>query len=346
MDAAVTVLIGDARETLKTLESGSVQCCVTSPPYYSLRDYGVDGQIGLEPTPDAYVASLVDVFRELKRVLADDGVFWLNIGDSYSSGNRKTQCDPSGFTGQPSKTSGGAMRVPPIAGIKPKDLLMIPARLALALQADGWYLRSHCIWAKPNPMPESVRDRPTSAHESVFLLTKRARYFYDEGAVREPAVCTARPETSRHKPTHKSANYGNGHKGGTLGFNQPEKGRNMRNVWSITSRPYKGAHFATFPPELAARCVKAGSRPGDIVIDPFFGAGTVGLVGSQLGRSVIGIELNAEYAALAEQRIADDTIRRSQPRKPAAPKATKPAPLGGLFSADEEAVCAAEAKPA
>ncbi len=269
---------GDSLAVLQTLPAASVQCCVTSPPYWGLRDYGHVGQIGLEETPEQYVARLVAVFAEVRRVLADDGVLWLNLGDSYGSG---------------------------------KQLIGIPWRVAFALQADGWYLRSDTIWHKPNPMPESVRDRPTKAHEYVFMLSKSARYYWDQDAVREPATCTARPATSRQKTGGKHgealrAAGARGHKGGNLGHNKPENGRNIRSVWTIPTQPYSGAHFAVMPPALADRCIKSGSRVGDTVLDPFSGAGTTGLVARRLRRQYVGIELNPEFADMARRRIDSD----------------------------------------
>lgn len=309
-------MVGDCRERAADLEAGSVRCCVTSPPYFGLRDYGVAGQIGLEATPDAYVAELVDVFRHVRRALSDDGTVWLNLGDSYNNSKvgNTNGTDGSGLkrnvrdeasrqrcleTNKIGRSSTFRKELAP--GLKVKDLLMIPARVALALQADGWYLRSHIIWHKPNPMPESVRDRPTSAHESVFLLSKGPRYFYDADAVREAG------STNSHGGGllggQKKASTGNGHSGLHVARPAGDAGRNMRNVWTITPKHFKGAHFATFPPALAERCIKAGSAPGDTVLDPFFGAGTVGLVAEALGRECVGVELNADYARLAAERI-------------------------------------------
>jgi len=304
---SVRILHGDCRAVLPTLPEASVQCVVTSPPYYALRDYGVAGQIGLEASPDAYVAEMVAVFREVRRVLRDDGTCWLNIGDSYAGGGGFSPGAPSNAV---SKTGlyGGAKQggIKPGKGIKAKDLLMIPARVALALQADGWYLRSDIIWHKPNPMPESVTDRPTSAHEHVFLLTKRAAYYYDADAVRE--ACSDDSHGSPNvTPGWKNEALGQG--SGNLGkwtAEQKAFGRNARNVWTIATHSYSGAHFATMPPELVERCIKAGSRPGDAVLDPFSGAGTTALVADRLGRNAIGIELNPTYAAMANHRVTDD----------------------------------------
>jgi DNA modification methylase len=305
------LLTGDVRERLAELPDASVQCCVTSPPYWGLRDYGTDGQLGLEPTPAAYVASLVAVFREVGRVLRDDGTLWLNLGDSYCGGGGYAPDAPSNLAGSKQTTIGGACKTTAAtktpSGLKPKDLVGIPWRLAFALQADGWYLRSDIIWNKPNPMPESVTDRPTKSHEYVFLLTKSARYFYDVDAVREPI---SESTVSRNKYAWK------GHMGRHVpteerGARNVEShaelcnplGRNTRSVWTITTQPYPDAHFATFPEALPERCIRAGTKLGDTVLDPFAGSGTTGQVAVQLGRSFIGIELNADYADLARTRI-------------------------------------------
>ncbi|HEY1188793.1 MAG TPA: site-specific DNA-methyltransferase, partial [Gemmata sp.] len=302
---SVTILTGDCRDVLPTLPERSVQCCVTSPPYFGLRDYNVDGQIGLERTVEEYVAQMVAVFRAVRRVLADDGVLWLNLGDSYAA--------QRGGTHQPAETLAGGRggktesgdrvnrgrfdgynptRNASAIGFKHKDLIGIPWRVAFALQADGWWLRSDCIWSKPNPMPESVTDRPTRSHEYVFLLTKSARYFYDADAVREAAIGADRVRADRVGGNK----YVEGvkHSDGAVFVSATE--RRLRSVWTITPRPFRGAHFATFPPELAERCVKAGSRPGDAVLDPFGGSGTTGMVADRLGRDAVLVELNPEYA--------------------------------------------------
>ena len=298
----MSVIVGDCRVVLPCLPSGVAQCCVTSPPYFGLRDYGVDGQIGLERTLEAYVSEMVAVFREVRRVLREDGTLWLNLGDSYN--NFRSQMGPGqllhgredlrGKVAPESKTRG-------VIGFKEKDLMMVPARVALALQADGWYLRSDIIWHKPNPMPESCRDRPTSAHEHVFLLTKSDKYFYNFDAMQEPGVTPAGTKGAK----------GSAERSGQPGVNSrpPEYVvydgmRNMRNVWTVQTRPYRGAHFATMPPDLAERCIRGGSRAGDVVLDPFAGAGTTAMVAKQLGRDPISIELNPEYAALAASRAA------------------------------------------
>ena len=352
------ILCGDALTELRKLADESVNCCVTSPPYWGLRDYGtakwegggsecdhlagplassksglhdgagcsesekvrtggmpfrevcgkcgahrIDSQLGLEKTPEEYVAKMVEVFREVRRVLRDDGTLWLNLGDSYASqpaGNKI----PSGFSQtRPSRRTGDGnqetVRLPQKRfGLKPKDLVGIPWRVAFALQADGWWLRQDIIWAKPNPMPESVRDRCTKAHEYIFMLTKSARYWYDAEAVKEVGA---------EKPRKKEGGAGEsavdrksrGHDNcmGTDGT------RNRRSVWTITTKPYAEAHFATFPPEIPELCIKTGCPKGGKVLDPFFGAGTTGLVAMRLGREFIGIELNEKYCEMARKRI-------------------------------------------
>jgi len=293
------ILIGDCLEVLRGLPRGMAQTCVTSPPYYGLRDYGHAGQIGLEATPDAYVARLVDVFREVRRVLRDDGTLWLNLGDSYASDSKW-----GGATGgkhvKALHGEAGAGRGKRQTGMKDKDLLGIPWMVAFALRADGWYLRSAIVWHKPNPMPESVRDRPTSAYEQVFLLSKRASYYYDAAAIAEQSEGRELFGNSRSKG-HCEQRQDNDRRDMT-----PTETRNARNVWTIATQPYSGAHFATMPPALAERCIKAGSKPGDMVLDPFGGAGTTGLVADRLGRSATLIELNPEYARLARERITAD----------------------------------------
>lgn len=256
---------GDALTALRRLPSDSVQCAVTSPPYWGLRDYNSPDQIGLEETMPQFINRLRTVFAEMRRVLRPDGVFWLNIGDGYTSGNR-------GWRAPDKKNPARAMDVRPGTpdGLKSKDLLGIPWRLAFALQDDGWYLRADVVWNKPNAMPESVKDRPTRAHEYMFMLTKDERYYYDRSTVLEA------------------------------------NGRNCRSVWNVNTQGFAGAHFATFPPKLIEPCIKSSSRPGDFVLDPFFGSGTVGVVAKGLDRRFVGIELNPEYVALATNRIGPD----------------------------------------
>ena len=338
-DGDVRIWLGDAIDGLRAMPDGLAQTCVTSPPYWGLRDYGADGQIGLEDSPDAFVARLVDVFREVRRVLRDDGTLWLNLGDSYAAARGGTHQPAetlaggiSGKTADGSRTNRGRgdgyqpSRNAGAFGLKHKDLIGIPWRVAFALQADGWYLRSDIIWHKPNPMPESVTDRPTKSHEYVFLLSKSARYYYDADAIREPhrwqipenlesnaqarqgarlasrraagdnSAVRTQPEIGRVKGRGKNGNA-------ESEFSASQLGRNARSVWSITTRPYSGAHFATFPPELPERCIKAGSRVGDTVLDPFMGSGTTAWVARNLGRRAVGCELNAEYLAIAADRL-------------------------------------------
>jgi site-specific DNA-methyltransferase (cytosine-N4-specific) len=262
------ILIGDASDLLKTLPNNHFDCIVTSPPYWGLRDYGVPGQIGAEKTVDQYIADLVSLFREAKRTLVDDGTLWLNIGDSYTSGGRTWRDNDS-------KNKGRAMNYRPATpeGLKPKDLIGIPWKLAFALQSDGWYLRTDIIWNKPNCQPESVKDRPTRAHEYVFLFSKNEKYFYDWEAIKEPAL------------------------------DKKQKLKNRRTVWNINTEPFPGSHFAVYPKALVRICIAAGSRSNGAVLDPFLGSGTTGVVCNELGRKWTGIELNPEYADLARERI-------------------------------------------
>ena len=309
---SVRIIVGDVRETLPTLPDASVQCCVTSPPYFGLRDYGHAGQIGLEPTPDEYVAQMVAVFREVRRVLRDDGTLWLNIGDTYAGGGRCGNPASSPWEGFVGNTAREAA-VTKVAGedrlwgAKPKDLLGIPWRVAFALQADGWYLRSDIIWHKPNPMPESVTDRPTKAHEYVFLLTKSARYYYDAAAIAEEAIHHGRVVEYDGTQKNSAAALDPRMRTRIASNRTVGQSRNARSVWPIATQPYKGAHFATMPPALAERCIKAGTKVGDMVLDPFGGAGTTGLVADRLGRDATLIECNPTYAALARERIESDS---------------------------------------
>lgn len=300
----VRIINADVLDGLKSLGDQSVQCCVTSPPYFGLRDYGVEGQIGLEPTPEAFVARLVEVFREVRRVLRKDGTCWMNLGDSYAATTKG-----SSGKGEKQITNAGTLladrswSIP--AGLKPKDLIGIPWRVAFALQADGWYLRSDIIWHKPNPMPESVTDRPTKSHEYLFLLTKSERYYYDHDAIQEATawqVADAKKVSGAYS-VGSGRNYGGQHRSG--GFVTGET-RNKRTVWTIATAPFSEAHFATFPPELPEICIKAGTKPGDTVLDPFSGAGTTALVADRLQRHAIGIELNPEYARMSEARLNRD----------------------------------------
>ena len=293
--SAFTLLVGDALERLRELPDDSVQTCVTSPPYWGLRDYGVEGQIGLESTPDEYVARLVRVFEEVRRVLKPDGTLWLNLGDSYANDGKW-----GGSTG--GKHAGGlhgntnAGRGKKTTGLPPKNLIGIPWRVAFALQAAGWTLRQDIVWHKPNPMPAPVTDRCVSAHEYLFLLSKSERYHFDHVAIREPA--TGR---SSGNGFDRAERVSLGGRGDPTPFEGVEL-RNKRSVWTVGTSPYRGAHFATFPPQLIEPCVLAGSRPGDIVLDPFAGTGTTGIVALKEGRRFVGVELNPAYAEMAEQR--------------------------------------------
>jgi DNA modification methylase len=303
--------IGDCRTLLAEFAAAGVraQTCVTSPPYFGLRDYGNSAQIGLESSPTEYVSQMVAVFRLVRDVLADDGTLWLNLGDSYASGGFGKQGASGQMAnrtvakaraGNPDKNGGASNRNGVInAGVAPKNLLGIPWRVAFALQADGWYLRSDIIWHKPNPMPESVTDRPTKAHEYLFLLAKSDRYYYDAESIKEPAEFPGGPGNVR-------ANKGAGEPGFEIRDNLhnigPREMRNRRTVWSITTKPFSGAHFATFPRDLVEPCIVAGSRPGDVVLDPFMGSGTTAQVSTDLGRQFIGCELNPKYVELHEMR--------------------------------------------
>lgn len=292
------VLIGDCVESMRQLKDKSVQCCVTSPPYFGLRDYGNDEQIGLEPTPDEFVASLVRVFSEVHRVLADDGTLWLNLGDSYAGNNSRASNNGRAGFGNPREKVVSRLS----DGLKSKDLIGIPWRVAFALQSGGWYLRQDIIWHKPNPMPESVRDRCTKAHEYIFLLTKSARYFYDAGAVKETSVYPAGRDNCSTARANPAAELG---KGDTRhAFGHVSNGtRNRRSVWTVSTKPYKGAHFATFPPDLIEPCILAGCPEGGTVLDPFGGSGTTAGVALKHGRKAIICELNPDYAKLIPDRI-------------------------------------------
>jgi DNA modification methylase len=362
------IFTADVFSGLRRLADQSVQCCITSPPYWGLRDYGVAGQLGLEPTPEEYVARIVAAFRAVRRVLRDDGTLWLNLGDSYATGGGKVgECPGGGKQGERYRGDHGpdpkAPRIGPhtqpnrmpLAGLKPKDLVGIPWRVAFALQADGWYLRSDIIWHKSNPMPESVRDRPTKSHEYLFLLSKSERYFYHADAIKEPTSRDSHARYARGRGSaHKYADGGPGNQSIAKSFDhmtkvpagwhqgsrgagsaprdrrapgvnpkcaEPGSGikhnssfcasvidvgdfRNKRTVWKIATQSFKGAHFATFPQKLVEPCLLAGSAPGDLVLDPFCGAGTVGLVAQTHGRGFVGIELKPEYARMARERIA------------------------------------------
>lgn len=388
---SVKILVGDVREKLRTLDANSIHCCVTSPPYWGLRDYGVDGQIGLESSPAEFIAVMVDVFEEVRRVLRPDATCFINMGDSYAGSWGSQGRDHSGIgvsamsarqvaASQRRKSGTGSTKQ---SGLKPKDLVMMPHRLAIALQDAGWWVRQDIVWNKPNPMPESVRDRCTKSHEYIFLLTKSEKYFYDADAIKEPVV--GDPDASRNrwdskdydvpgqkpqKRLDRGVGFGHGvdaeirqrgrvvkvdripagwatgtdrkhdelggnfsrirreeaykdagrdeqglrtaaRLGGGAGFrddpNSRPAVRNKRSVWTMATHSFKEAHFATFPPELPETCIKAGCPVGGTVLDPFFGAGTTGLVADRLQRDCIGIELNPEYAEIARKRIQNES---------------------------------------
>lgn len=341
--------IGDCLDILPTLESGSVQTCITSPPYFGLRDYGVDGQIGHETTPDEFVDVMVRVFREVRRVLHDNGTLWLNLGDSYAGAGGQSPQSGRLFKGRARQRENTCISARiRTDGLKPKDLVGIPWMVAFALRADGWYLRQDIVWSKPNPMPESVRDRCTKAHEYLFLLSKSARYHFDAEAIAEPLAYTSIARLSqstldqqqvssrvpgktngpmkavRAKGNRRTFRGGGVYTQGRSFDNDADPcndsvgnvpnerdTRNRRSVWTVATQPFKEAHFATFPPALVEPCILAGSRPGDLVLDPFMGAGTTAVVAERLGRRWVGCELNPKYAAMAEARI-----RASQPGLP------------------------------
>jgi len=321
----VKILIGDCLDSLRDMPDKSVQCCVTSPPYFGLRDYGVDGQIGLEGTPDEFVRNLVEVFREVKRVLADDGTLWLNIGDSYAS-YRDGKVTPDSTRGKSTGTlvpkgKANNRKASTFSGsdIKHKDLIGIPWMLAFALRADGWYLRQDIIWNKPNPMPESVKDRCTKAHEYIFLLSKSRKYYFDNDAIMEPAIygeqhaakATSWGTNRKHPNKPNVADYA--FKGDNHTCHKSESGaymKNKRSVWTVTTKPFKGAHFATFPTDLIEPCILAGSRSGDTVLDPFNGAGTTGVVSLKHGRKYIGCELNPEYVDITMSRLKKAVVEK------------------------------------
>ncbi len=327
------ILEGDCIESMRTLEAGSVNCCVTSPPYYGLRDYGVDGQIGLEPTMADYIAKMVHVFREVRRVLRDDGTVWLNLGDSYASlspgsggecklpgaGKAMTVARYTGFK----RKGGGKGRgellfnnlknresVEP-CDLKPKNLMGIPWRVAFALQDDGWYLRQDIIWHKPNPMPESVTDRCTKAHEYIFLLSKKPQYYCDMEAIKEDSV-DKESFTGRRKrnagtmSAHDIQNYkmaGSIDSAGHLPHGKVYEKKNKRSVWTVTTKGFKDAHFATFPPDLIRPCILAGCPVDGVVLDPFGGSGTTAVVCMEEARNYIMCELNPEYVAMMRKRL-------------------------------------------
>ena len=322
------IILGDCIAGMKTLPDGCVHTVITSPPYYGLRDYdGGDAEIGGEETPEQYVQKMVEVFREARRILRDDGTLWLNLGDSYattSGGMEQLRkmggATPAygkikyaeGYKGVSQKGKAGAKR----SGLKHKDLIGIPWRVALALQADGWYLRQDIIWSKPNPMPESVTDRCTKSHEYIFLLSKNPKYYYDAEAIKEPvAETTVNRLSQKNLPNQIGSTRVPGKTNGNMKAVGSTDKRNKRSVWTITTKPYKGAHFATYPKDLIEPCVLAGCPVGGTVFDPFTGSGTTAVVALTNNRKYIGTELNPEYVKLAETRISQEV----------------PATLEGLF---------------
>jgi len=322
-DATAKIYLGDVHDVLRSFDSESVDCCVTSPPYYGLRDYGVEDQIGLEDSPSEYIAKLVEVFREVRRLLRNDGTLWLNLGDSYSGswGNqgrkstRGTQREINGEMIQPlddgrypnEETNTG--KVP--EGLKAKDLMGTPWRVAFALQADGWYLRSDIIWSKPNPMPESITDRPTKSHEYIFLMAKSQKYYYDAAAIAEKSINAGKTvhlkEKSLSRGQASGANVqasGNGLKESIL----VKDTKNKRTVWEVPTSPFPEAHFAVFPEGLIRPCVLAGCRPGGLVLDPFLGSGTTALVARNLNCRCVGVELNEKYVEIAKRRLSQSNL--------------------------------------
>ena len=304
-----TILFGDCRETLKEFD-GKARTCVTSPPYYGLRDYGgEESQIGQEQTPEEYIQNLVEVFRSVRDVLTDDGTLWVNIGDSYYNYRPgKGQALPKQTVSKtkqdlPDKC---AKRGNKLEGLKEKDLIGIPWMLAFALRADGWYLRQDIIWHKPNPMPESVKDRCTKSHEYIFLLSKNRKYYYNNEAIKEPVK---QDWGTRDRTKGKYHNPGTGlvpHSGLSKSYTT----KNKRSVWSVTTKPYKNAHFAVFPSDLIEPCIKAGSEEGDIVLDPFMGSGTTAVVSKSLNRHYVGCELNEDYGKLIQKRLSEKSFAR------------------------------------
>lgn len=322
------IIVGDALSELKRMETESVDCCITSPPYYNLRDYGIDGQIGLETIPEEYISKLVDVFREVRRVLKQDGTLWLNIGDSYAGsgkGKRDTHTRNMGNKGtlNNSALQGNFKN----AEIKPKDLIGIPWLLAFALRKDGWYLRQDIIWQKPNCMPESVRDRCTRSHEYIFLLSKSKQYYYDSEAISEPIAGSSTKRYLQNIEAQKGSDRQPGKTNGNMKAVLPRFGgekyakgsirtkngnvyipslrRNKRDVWTVSTAGFKGAHFAVFPEKLIEPCILAGCKEGGTVLDPFCGSGTTGVVAAKNNRNFIGVEINPQYAELARKRITN-----------------------------------------
>ena len=306
-DDYCTIYHGDCRDTLRELPDGSVNCCVTSPPYFGLRDYGEDDQIGLEDTPQDFINQMVAVFREVRRVLSEDGTLWLNLGDSYSGSmsTKDSVINEESISARAGHTRCGTSKpIGIVDGLKRKDLIGIPWRVALALQADGWYLRQDIIWHKPNPMPESVTDRCTKSHEYIFLLSKSAKYHFDSSAIAEKAA----PDTAiRDRDTTRLNNTPGRSRMGGLVHNSYET-RNKRSVWTVNTKPYKGAHFAVFPSELIDPCIKAGCPKGGVVLDPFGGSGTTAYVARENGCKSILCELNEDYIKLQRERLSQEVL--------------------------------------
>ncbi len=303
-----TILFGDCRRTLCAFLPKSARMCVTSPPYYGLRDYGGEQyQLGQEQTPEKFIENLVNVFRQVKNVLTDDGTCWVNLGDSYYNyrpGKGQTYPKQSVSKTNQDLPTQCNKRGNKLDGLKEKDLIGIPWMFAFAMRSDGWYLRQDIIWHKPNPMPESVKDRCTKSHEYIFLLSKNKKYYYDNEAIKEPVK---QDWGTRNRTNGKYHNSGSGlspHSGLTKSYDR----KNKRDVWSITNKPYKGSHFAVFPPDLITPCILAGSEKGDIVLDPFMGSGTTAMVAKQLGRDYIGCELHEEYGNLIDQRVPVEEV--------------------------------------
>lgn len=322
------VIVGNALDELKHIEAESIDCCITSPPYYNLRDYGIDGQLGLEKTPEEYISKLTEIFREVRRILKSNGTLWLNIGDSYAgSGKGKKDTHTTNKENKGSKNNSALQGNFRSAEIKPKDLIGIPWLLAFSLRADGWYLRQDIIWQKTNAMPESVKDRCTRSHEYIFLLSKSRKYYYDSEAISEPITGSSTKRYLQNIEAQKGSDRQPGKTNGKMkavlprfggekysdGSNRTKNGnlyiptlrRNKRDVWTISTAGFKGAHFAVFPEKLIEPCVLAGCPNGGTVLDPFCGSGTTGVVAAKNNRNFIGIELNLEYAELARKRIAD-----------------------------------------
>ena len=303
------ILQGSCIDKVQELEDNSIDCVVSSPPYFGLRDYGVEGQFGLEPTYQEYLANTVKLFAVMRPKLKDTATIWWNVGDSYNQ--KQSAGDRVSKYSKKQKTSQGnlGMAVESQPGLKIKDLLMIPNRVAIALQDDGWYIRSEIVWHKPNPMPESVKDRPTSAHEKIWLITKNKKYYYDADAIKEPLAESSIPRLQQNIEKQIGTTRANGMKrsnGNFKAVGDIKNGRNKRNVWTVTTKPFRGAHFATFPKDLIEPCILAGCPEGGVVLDPFGGSGTTGLVAKANNRQAVLIELNPEYIKLAEDRLEQE----------------------------------------